>query len=61
MFMHAGGERYEYISALNDHPALIYALTELSLTHLQGWLNPPATAAALAEQVRRAKALGALD
>ena len=61
IFMHAGGEQYEYISALNDHASLIYALTELSLKHLQGWLNPPPTAAALSEQVQRAKALGATD
>ena len=59
-FLHAGGAQYAYIAALNDHPALILALTELALTHLQGWLTPPPTSAALEAQVQRAKALGAV-
>ncbi|MDP5036602.1 MAG: ferrochelatase [Alishewanella sp.] len=36
-FEHAGGERYEYITALNDSPAHIEALTQLILDNLQGW------------------------
>ena len=36
-FMHAGGERYEYISALNDRPEHISALTELIQENLHGW------------------------
>ncbi len=36
-FMESGGERYEYISALNAEPDHIAALTELVNTHLQGW------------------------
>ncbi|MFD2631495.1 ferrochelatase [Idiomarina piscisalsi] len=36
-FMENGGERYEYISALNAEPDHIAALTELVNTHLQGW------------------------
>lgn len=39
-FVEAGGERYEYITALNDHPAHIDALSELVLQHLQGWPEP---------------------
>ena len=35
--MENGGERYEYISALNAEPDHIDALTELVNTHLQGW------------------------
>ena len=35
--MESGGERYEYISALNAEPDHIAALTELVNTHLQGW------------------------
>ena len=58
-FLHAGGSEYDYISSLNDHPALIHALTDLALTHLQGWLNPPSTAAELEAQAQHAKALGA--
>ena len=36
-FEQAGGERYEYITALNDSPAHIEALTQLILDNLQGW------------------------
>lgn len=60
-FLHAGGQQYDYIPALNDHPALIGALTELSLTHLHGWLDAPPVDAELAAQAARAKRLGALQ
>ena len=36
-FMHAGGERFDYIPCLNDQPAWITALSELAQQHLQGW------------------------
>ncbi len=36
-FLHAGGERYEYISALNDRPEHIAALTTLINENLYGW------------------------
>lgn len=58
-FLHSGGSEYDYIPALNDHPALTHALTDLALTHLQGWLNAPATPTELQAQALRAKALGA--
>ena len=58
-FLHAGGKEYDYIPALNDHPALIHALTDLALTHLQGWLTMPPTTAELELRCKRAKALGA--
>jgi protoporphyrin/coproporphyrin ferrochelatase len=58
-FLHAGGAEYDYIRALNDHPALIHALTDLALTHMQGWLNPPSSSAELEAQAVAAKALGA--
>jgi protoporphyrin/coproporphyrin ferrochelatase len=58
-FLHAGGEKYEYIPALNDSALLIRALGELAMTHLQGWLNAPPTASALEQQVARARTLGA--
>jgi len=58
-FLHAGGSHYDYIPALNDHPALVHTLTDLALQHLQGWLAPPATPAELAAQTRRARTLGA--
>ncbi len=36
-FMEAGGERYEYISALNARPEHIDAIAKLVLDNLQGW------------------------
>lgn len=39
-FMQAGGERYEYITALNSDPAHIQCLSELVSQHLQGWQKP---------------------
>ena len=36
-FMHAGGESYQYISALNAQPAHIDALAALITKNLQGW------------------------
>jgi protoporphyrin/coproporphyrin ferrochelatase len=44
-FLHAGGERYEYITALNDSDAHVAALESLALRHLQGW--PVSSAAGL--------------
>jgi protoporphyrin/coproporphyrin ferrochelatase len=58
-FLHSGGEAYDYIPALNDHPALIHALTDLAMTHLQGWLAAPPSAAELETRVQRAKTIGA--
>lgn len=36
-FIEAGGERYEYITALNDTPYHIDALSQLLRDNLQGW------------------------
>ena len=36
-FMEAGGESYQYISALNTNPAHIHALSDLIQLHTQGW------------------------
>lgn len=36
-FLRAGGDRFEYIAALNDTDMHIRALTELVETNLQGW------------------------
>jgi protoporphyrin/coproporphyrin ferrochelatase len=54
-FMHAGGERYEYISALNDRPEHIQALADLVQLHMSGWETP----APDPERQRRAMSLGA--
>lgn len=37
-FLNAGGGEYRYIPALNERPLWISALTDLTLTHLAGWL-----------------------
>jgi ferrochelatase len=36
-FLHAGGERYEYIPALNDGADQVAALAALVRRHVQGW------------------------
>jgi len=36
-FLHAGGERFEYIPALNAGDDQVAALTDLVLRHAQGW------------------------
>lgn len=57
-FLEAGGERYEYISALNDEPAHIDALTQLINDQLQGWGMPENDPGRLAVTQQRARALG---
>jgi ferrochelatase len=39
-FLQAGGERYEYIEALNAHPEHISALAQLIEKNLAGWALP---------------------
>lgn len=41
-FLHAGGERYEYIAALNDDAAQVAALLALVQRHTAGWADLPA-------------------
>jgi protoporphyrin/coproporphyrin ferrochelatase len=59
-FLKAGGGEYHYIPCLNERPAWIAALADLAVRHLQGWLEPPADAVALAQRLARARALGAV-
>jgi len=48
-FLTAGGKEFHYIPCLNDDPAWITALCELTQQHLAGWpTQPPADAAQLA-------------
>lgn len=54
-FLESGGERYEYISALNAEPAHIEALNELIGLNLQGWGGNSEDG----QRERRAKKLGA--
>ncbi len=53
-FEEAGGERYEYITALNDRPDHIAALASLVHANLQGWQVQPEP-----ERDARARDLGA--
>lgn len=58
-FLHAGGERFHYISCLNDRPEWIDALAGIALGHLQGWPTAPAAPSELEAQRVRALAAGA--
>ena len=40
IFLHAGGERYRYIPALNDRPDHVRFLADLVLRNLHGWVEP---------------------
>jgi ferrochelatase len=53
VFLHAGGERYRYIPALNDRPDHIRAIADLVLRNLQGWIRPEDQARREAEESRR--------
>jgi ferrochelatase len=39
-FLHAGGERFRYIPALNDRPDHLRVLADLILRNLGGWATP---------------------
>lgn len=54
-FMHAGGERYEYIAALNSDPQHIALLAKLVSDNIQGW----SVAADVSTRSNLAKNLGA--
>ena len=59
-FLHAGGTEFHYLPCLNDQHEWLLALTDIAITHLQGWdCTTAPDAAALADQRRRALALGA--
>jgi ferrochelatase len=45
IFLHAGGERYRYIPALNDRPDHVRFLTGLVIRNLHGWVGKDAEAA----------------
>lgn len=60
-FLAAGGQRFSYIPCLNDHPAGMKALADLTERHLQGWPAGAPDAEALALQRQRALAAGASD
>lgn len=53
-FLDAGGERFEYIPALNATPGHIDALTQLVEENLQGWARPDNAPETLAARQARA-------
>jgi len=58
-FEEAGGEAFNYIPCLNDSPAWLAALADLTVKHLSGWpVNAMPTADELAASRARAMALG---
>lgn len=62
VFLHAGGKQYRYIPALNDEANHLDALTNLILTHTQGWPeldNTVPVATDYTQTQQRATALGA--
>nr|WP_295075175.1 ferrochelatase [uncultured Roseateles sp.] len=61
-FLHAGGQRYDYIPCLNDSPEGMRALAALTERHLQGWpTKEPVDTAALKCQRERAIQAGAAN
>lgn len=58
-FLEAGGERYEYISALNDEPAHMDALVALVKDQFAGWIMPDNDADERQASRERAQAAGA--
>ena len=59
-FMHAGGQKFNYIACLNDSPVWISALAAISAQHMAGWDTQTAPdAVALAASRVHALALGA--
>ena len=60
-FLAAGGQRFGYISCLNDHPAHLRALTALAERHLQGWPTAAPHPDTLTLQRQRALQAGARE
>jgi ferrochelatase len=59
-FLNAGGSEFNYLPCLNDQHEWLLALTDIAMTHLQGWdCGTAVNAAALTAQRERAIALGA--
>ena len=55
-FLHAGGERFDYIPCLNEHADWIATLADVTTRHIAGW---PLTVPANPASALLAKALGA--
>ena len=60
-FLNAGGQEYHYIPCLNERDDWIRALCDITLNHLQGWLQETPNPTAALESKARAIAMGAKD
>ncbi|GAA6140743.1 ferrochelatase [Hydrogenophaga sp. 5NK40-0174] len=59
-FVHAGGQDFQYIDCLNDHPDWIRAMADLAESHMSGWpTREQADPQVLEMSKARARALGA--
>lgn len=57
-FLHAGGQEFHYIPCLNDDPAWIEALGQVSLQHMAGWpISADTDAREQARAISRTEAL----
>ncbi len=60
-FLKAGGTEFHCIPCLNERPAWIAAMADISIRNLTGWLDAPPGAEARGASQERAKALGAKE
>ncbi|SES76543.1 ferrochelatase [Nitrosomonas marina] len=58
-FTEAGGKEYHYIPCLNERADWIDALSEITRSNLQGWLEPAPSQEMLEQSKQRALAMGA--
>ncbi len=61
IFIQAGGKEFHYIPCLNERRDWIEALTELTCTHLQGWMDSHDSKEALQLSRKLALEMGAKD
>lgn len=59
IFLHAGGESFNYIACLNDQPSGMAVLGDVAQRHLAGWLDRDPGDTELAASRDRALAMGA--
>ena len=58
-FLNAGGQEFNYIPCLNERDDWLQALSNITLKHLQGWLQETPNPTAMLESKARAIAMGA--
>ena len=60
-YLEEGGERFEYITCLNNDASWIDALSQVAHQHLQGWDLSPAKQSDLSASRAQALSMGAKD